>query len=198
MSAARPCPAPPRRRCCSASGFVAVLAALIPLGPGGRLVAAGPALLPGRRLGGPPAGDGAALGGAAARPLRRRDAVAAARARRARRCSSPPRRSAPARRLLHGAPFLLEWLAATVGFAVMLAGDARWRSAWSSPHPPGLGAVAAPTCSPPPLAYPLVVLGLDLVPAPAGAAGRRRSATSRAPAVSRDADAAAADHPPRR
>ena len=84
MSRPRALPPSSRRRSFVGLGVVAVQAALIPLGPGGALVA--PDLLYGLvdRLGDPPPGERAALGGGGARALRRRDAVAAARARGAR------------------------------------------------------------------------------------------------------------------
>ncbi len=102
-------------------GLVAVQAALIPLGPGGALVA--PDLLYGLVIAwvirAP--GERAALGGGGARPLRRRDAVAAAGARGA-RAGAGVRVVPAAAAALRGVPFLVEWLAASAVFAVMLAG----------------------------------------------------------------------------
>jgi rod shape-determining protein MreD len=60
--------------------------------------------------------------------------------------------------LFHGTPFLVEWLAATVGFAVMLAGM-HLALELVFAHPPGFAASLRYLLATA-IAYPLVVLGL--------------------------------------
>jgi rod shape-determining protein MreD len=77
--------------------------------------------------------------------------------------------------LFHGTPFLIEWLAAAAGFAVMLAGmHLALELVFAAP--PGLGASLRYLLATA-IAYPLVVLGLTWclrVRAPRTAAGPRR------------------------
>ena len=196
--AARPAAARPRSALLLGLGFVAVQAALIPLGPGGAAGAAGPALRPRRRLGDPPPGHRAALGGAGARPLRRRDAVAPARPRRARaaaRHRGVPRR---ARRLPRRAlPARVAGAAAPASRRCSPGCSWRWRS--SSPTRRGSAALLRYLLATA-LAYPLVVLGLTwCLGLRAPRAARRFGDRAGAAAVKREPDAAgAADHPPRR
>ena len=76
------------------------------------------------------------------------------------------------RRFFHGVPFLVEWLAATAGFAAMLAGIGL-ALALTLADPPGLAASLRHVLATA-LAYPLVARRPRLLPAPARAAGGRR------------------------
>jgi rod shape-determining protein MreD len=138
-------------------GCVAVLAALIPLEPGGELVAPDLvyALMVGwviRRPGATPLWAAPLLGLFAdlmlSRPLGL-GALGLVFATEAFRTRA---------RLFHGSPFVIEWLAATAGFAIVLAAM-QLALAIVFAHPPGLGPLARHLLATA-LAYPLVVLGL--------------------------------------
>jgi rod shape-determining protein MreD len=138
-------------------GFVSVLAALIPLEPGGEIVAPDLvyALMVGwviRRPGSTPLWAAPLIGLFAdvmlSRPLGL-GALGLTFATEAFRTRA---------RLFHGSPFVIEWLAATVGFAIVLAAM-QLVLAIVFAHPPGLGPLARHLLVTM-LAYPLVVLGL--------------------------------------
>jgi rod shape-determining protein MreD len=138
-------------------GFVAVQAALIPLEPGGELVAPDLlyALMVGwviRRPGSTPLWAAPLLGLFAdlmlSRPLGL-GALGLMVATEAFRTRA---------RLFHGSPFVIEWLAATVVFAAVL-GAMQLVLTILAAHPPGLGPLSRHLLATA-LAYPLVVLGL--------------------------------------